>query len=69
MGVWTDFLHGLGWSIGNGNTVRFWKDNWLLMGNSLLHNGVMDRVSDYLLDDKVQDYYNTDTGWRRDKFA
>jgi hypothetical protein len=65
--VWPQVIEGLGWSVGNGVEVRFWKDNWLEGIGPLVQHALQDipvenlNVSVANMESNIQ--------WRWDFFA
>lgn len=58
-----DLRDCLGWSVGNGESINFWNDNWLLNGSKLI-DCTRVQVQPCLLSDSLAQYCSVDTGWR-----
>lgn len=52
--LWPTFLSNIRWLVGNGNSIRFWKDNWL--GEPIVDTCNIDLDCLGFLDDKVSDF-------------
>ncbi|KAA3469259.1 LINE-1 reverse transcriptase isogeny [Gossypium australe] len=59
--VWPLLRENLMWSIGNGSTIRGWKDNWILdVGPLLSYVSAHDRIN---LDSTLKDWVMQDGSW------
>ncbi|CAA7029235.1 unnamed protein product [Microthlaspi erraticum] len=61
-GVREVVIPGLSWGFGNGNTVRFWKDIWLL-GSSLMHESNVEIPAE-LANARICDLWQNGVGWK-----
>lgn len=55
--TWSYVLNGMRWSIGNGQTVRFWEDKWLFSSIVLISVSTAP-VPHHLLDLPVSAFIN-----------
>ncbi|CAA0840318.1 Unknown protein [Striga hermonthica] len=66
--VWPSVRRGVRWSIGDGATVRFWRDNWTHSPHPII-NEALGPVPDDQLDWTVSDYVDDLGQWRWDLFS
>ncbi|KAL8166813.1 hypothetical protein V2J09_008312 [Rumex salicifolius] len=63
-GVQNVVLKGCRWNLGDGNTIRFWRDIWIL--DEPLFESTTFPITDDQLDSTVRDYWHEGGGWRWD---
>lgn len=61
MGIREVVVPGVGWVLGDGRKVRFWKDKWLL--NEPLQSLSLVDIPEELTERKVSDLWQQGTGW------
>ena len=65
--VWPSMFLHVSWDVGNGNTVRFWQDDWIGEMGPLKHLSYSEiPVED--LNKRVNDYIDASGNWRWSEF-
>ncbi|KAF7823588.1 ribonuclease H [Senna tora] len=66
--VWTHVQGNQKWSIGNGNTVSFWKDSWGQGDMPLIHHATSD-VEPCMLERSVSSYVSESGDWKIEELS
>lgn len=60
--TWDVFRRNLSWQVGDGETIRFWSDNWIVEGETL-YSYCSARLDTDTLEVPISHYVNNDGGW------
>ncbi|CAA0832753.1 Unknown protein [Striga hermonthica] len=66
--VWRFVCNGVRWSVGDGTTIRFWRDNWTHSPRPLIYEA-LSPIPEQQLDWPVSSYVGASGQWRWDLFG
>lgn len=66
--TWDRVISGSCWRVGDGTSIQFWRDPWIMSGHVLL-SLVIQPVPLSDLDTPLSEFFEVGRGWKVDRFA